>query len=101
MADPQKPNTTPTQPDAQPSPLIPVASFSLPAGGKIALPGRRGVHNGMNATKPSTGEFWSVAFDPRMRHLIVAYFKPGPDMKRAPADSLMIPEGMVTWRRAA
>lgn len=96
--DPQK-----TQPDPQPAPsgqLVPVHSFNFPAGVKLGLPGKKGVWNGLTATKPTTSEYWSIAWDRAMRHHVVAHFKAGPDMKRAPSDTLNIPEAMVTWRRA-
>jgi hypothetical protein len=99
MADPQK-NPTPTPPDPQQGHMIPVASITLPAGVKLAFPGKRGAWNAINATKPSAGEFTSIMFDPRLRHHIVAFFKPGADPKRAPTDTLYVPEAMVTWRRA-
>ena len=100
---------SPTPPDKHEKPadapeaprLIAVASIAFPAGIRLALPGQRGVKNSIAATKPSASEYWSIHFDPRLRHHIVAHFKPGPAMDRPPADVLYIPEGMVgTWRRA-
>lgn len=99
MANPDPKNPTPMQPDPQSDRFIPVAALHFPAGFKLGLPGKRGVHNSVSATKPGTGEYWSIVFDLKLHHHTVAHFKPGPDMKRPPADTLNIPENMCTWRR--
>lgn len=95
------PKPTPTPPDPQADTLIPVRSVVFPVGFKLKLPGLamgRSLPEGK--TKPSTGEYWSIVYDRKLRHLIVAHFKPGADLKRAPTDTLCIPEHMAAWRRA-
>ncbi len=102
MADPK----STMQPDPQPPqggpPLIPVKSIHFPVGFKLDLPGvsRGGYRGSLAATAPGKSDYWSIMYDPRLRHHVVAHFKPGPDLKRPPADTLCIPENMVTWRRA-
>ncbi len=101
--DPKQSPPNPTPPDPPPASAntpVAVASFNFAAGVKFGLPGKKGFHNGLKSTPPSKGEYWSIAWDRGRRHHVVAHFRPGPDLKRLPDDTLNIPEALVTWRPA-
>lgn len=99
MAEPQK-NSTPTPPDpkAAPSHLVPLEKVTIAAHvGPLPIPGKQlGCTSLVNMT-PTTSEYWTVTRDTRDRTIILAYFKPGADLKRAPDGVLVVPDTFACW----
>lgn len=96
-----EPPKTQSTPEPQPAPtLIPVALLTFTTPTKHPVPGKRGVHPAIKATAPSKSEFWSITFDPKLRHHVVAHFAPGPDLRRPPSATRYYPETVGTWERA-
>ena len=83
------PATNPTPPDAkQPAPtaLIPQKSIAFLPTMNLPIPGLPQGSNGTKATDPCAQGFTRIGFDPRSQRFRVMFFKPGPDLNRAPSE---------------
>lgn len=87
-------DTKPMQPDAKPA-TIAIKTLRLPPGIAVEWPGPAKVSSSITATSPCVGQFWTINYDPRLRHHVVSYYAPGEDPKRPPVGVVLVHESQV------
>jgi hypothetical protein len=84
--------TAPSRPE-----LIPVRELKFRQGFAVDVPGKNAV-SGVRATDPSSGAYWRLFYDPRIRHHRIEHYAPG-DGDRKPR-VMYVPESWCTWEPA-
>ncbi len=97
--NPPPAHAAPTLPDNGKLSLIPIKSIQFLPGMNLDVPGLQQT-NAVSSQDPSTSAFRRIFFDPRSQRFTVLFFKPGPEVDRAPAAAKDFPAAICISERA-